>query len=739
MQHTNLMLLLAIWLWNITTIVCSQTPPKKLEPFNITKFRNVRQNVAETLQPRSGTIRQQQGSILCQRNTSPTNLESRQPRIPPINLKYRPCQLSNSSIKKKSLSTQYFAPRIAEDSRLNPATTTLQLNNTLISHLTSWEVFSSPVFGENIEQDTGFGGILKLSSQVTEGLGRDNIFVTDQIGHYFQLNRVRKEREISTTSSATEKLLGLETKMSLIATCLLGEGDPTHECTYTPGIVVDRDSIDPATLAPTKIFHTSNVGDIVTPESMTAIRGSGFQQGANGQEVGLDLYFPNVGTISREEGTSQIKRSEKIDLMPLATFSRVRQVVKGNDTEAVIGRTIKGTPLVFDSGSTLLNSIAAAVSFVLPDAVPKIDSSLDQFNPGVNQNLFFAANNTRLPADSYTIYHAGYGKAKSITSEVKNARQIPLGRFNGLWVGLSPVVEREYNNTSLYEPHGNITIISNAGGEGGAESDLQLVSLVNDDNFASSTMQNVHAQIYLKFFSQDADYYSSSLTTEKTSYRPHVSFTGNITGSRNVIRYYAGGIINKPLQVYLGLDHQYQTFNGWSFNTGGIGYLNPDREYYSQLWGNVNKKITFSPQTKLTFFTGFNYAIDRPDTINEVILSSRSSSVFIGSSAQWKRLSLSANYNFEGLLPNSLESRLVLNLKFAMSDRLSLSGYYTPINQNTSRSLYGANASLRLGKEYNSPSLSLGWSNTEYRFNNGFTQSDNVFTMVLRVVQPSNP
>ncbi len=193
------------------------------------------------------------------------------------------------------------------------------------------------------------------------------------------------------------------------------------------------------------------------------------------------------------------------------------------------------------------------------------------------------------------------------------------------------------------------------------------------------------------------------------------------------------------MQVYLGLDHKYQTFNGWSFDTGAIGYLNPDREYYSQLWGNVNKKITFSPQTKLTFFTGFNYAIDRPDTINEVILSSRSSSVFIGSSAQWKRLSLSANYNFEGLLPNSLESRLVLNLKFAMSDRLSLSGYYTPINQNTSRSLYGANASLRLGKEYNSPSLSLGWSNTEYRFNNGFTQSDNVFTMVLRVVQPSNP
>lgn len=80
-----------------------------------------------------------------------------------------------------------------------------------------------------------------------------------------------------------------------------------------------------------------------------------------------------------------------------------------------------------------------------------------------------------------------------------------------------------------------------------------------------------------------------------------------------------------------------------------------------------------------------------------------------------------------------------MNLGVAVSGRLSRSGYYTPINQNISRSLYGANASLRLGKEFNNPSFNLGWSNTEYRFKNGFIQSDNIFTILFRLRQLASP
>ena len=735
MQPIKLILLAAIAFWSFPAIA-SEPAKSETKQFKLAEFKVIRRNLAESLRT------DRQSDLLCQTDGSaPARSESGETirTIRRIRLKQNLCPPETPPAPQPQAASPYFDPRRADKRRLNPLTTTIPLNNTFISHRTDWEVFGNPVFGENIEQDVGFGGMLKLSSQVTEAHSADNIYTTDQTGYYLQLNRVRERRAISTNRFAVEKLLGLETKMSLIGSCLFGDGEPTEECTYMPGIMVDRDSIDPATLAPTRVFHTSNVGDVVTPESRRAIEHSGFQRGAGGQEIGVDLYFPNVGTISREEGTTQIRRKEKIDLIPLATFSRVRQVVKANHRRSVIGRTVKGTPLVFDDDRGLLTQSAAALSFALPDAVPKIAASPKRFNPGVNQNLFIAANNTRLPADSYTIYHIGFGSADSITAAVKHPKQIPLGSFHAVWVGLSPVVERKYQNTSLYEPYGNITIIADAGGEGGADSDVQLVSIVNDDNFASSTLQNIHSQIYIKFFSQNSDVYTDSSTVENTKYQPHISFTGNITGSRNVFRYYAGGIINNPFRAYLGLDYKYQTFNGWSFSTGSIGYLNPDREYYSQLWGNVGKQIKFNRRTKLTLSTGFNYALDRPNKIREVILSSRSSSVTLGSHLQWRRFSLGANYNFDNILPNSIESRLILNLGVAASDRLSFSGYYTPINKNISRSRYGANTSLRLGKDYNDPSLNLGWSNTEYRFENGFTQSDNIFTLSIRVGQPDNP
>ena len=122
-----------------------------------------------------------------------------------------------------------------------------------------------------------------------------------------------------------------------------------------------------------------------------------------------------------------------------------------------------------------------------------------------------------------------------------------------------------------------------------------------------------------------------------------------------------------------------------------------------------------------------------------MILSSRSSSVIIGTQVKWQKILLAANYNFPNLLPNSLEERLLINLQITLSDQVRLSGYYTPINNNISRSRYGANASVRFNKNYNSPTLILGWSNNEYEYSNGFTQSDNIFTILVRMGRPPNP
>lgn len=51
---------------------------------------------------------------------------------------------------------------------------------------------------------------------------------------------------------------------------------------------------------------------------------------------------------------------------------------------------------------------------------------------------------------------------------------------------------------------------------------------------------------------------------------------------------------------------------------------------------------------------------------------------------------------------------------------------------------------MRLGKNYNSPSLIFSWANNEYDFGNDpvgrkLVTTDNVFSIVFKIGQPANP
>ena len=57
-----------------------------------------------------------------------------------------------------------------------------------------------------------------------------------------------------------------------------------------------------------------------------------------------------------------------------------------------------------------------------------------------------------------------------------------------------------------------------------------------------------------------------------------------------------------------------------SSSAGAIGYLNPERDYYSQVLGNLAKKITVNKNANLTLSTAFNYALDRETMIGSTQL-----------------------------------------------------------------------------------------------------------------------
>ncbi|MBO1351452.1 MAG: hypothetical protein EBE86_030650 [Hormoscilla sp. GUM202] len=323
-------------------------------------------------------------------------------------------------------------PRVAAPEKLHPLTTTLPLNDIPINHFTQWQFSTRNAFAQTPENPIFLNGTLKLEGRVIESLTRNNIYTVDQEGSYWQLRSVTHQTAIATTTVEPQTMNGLEMQMSLIAPCLTSDSSTDQQCTFTPGLVADRSSIDPQLFVPTGLEQISNVGDAVTPESLAAIRQPGFQAGANGQEIGINLYFPNGGTFagnSQSEETA-IERNEKTEYAYAGTFSRIRQIVKANDTEAVLGRTVRGFTVFVEGENPSVNLAIQGAAQLLPEVVPKIEGSQNPVNTRINSILYRAASNARLPAGSFTIYSAGVGRARSLTPDMTSLKQVPRANYN---------------------------------------------------------------------------------------------------------------------------------------------------------------------------------------------------------------------------------------------------------------------------------------------------------------------
>jgi len=663
------------------------------------------------------------------------------PKEPKLNKK--PKSLINTSPDPNYI----IPPRIAPKEKINPGTTTLPLNDIPISHLTEWQLSALQAFAETTNSELFFNGTLKIQSRVIESVTRNNIYTVDQKGSYFQLRTVPLERTITTTTIEPQTMTGLEMQMSLTGACVFAGTNLDQQCTYMPGLVADRNSIDPKFFVPTRVLQTSQVGEIIKPETLAFMQLPGFQGGTSSQPIGVDLYFPNTGAFAGNSQSQEtdFQRQEEINYTLAGTFSRVHQVIKANDTEAVLGRTIRGFTIFVDGKNPWLNTIIQAGAQLLPDVIPDLEGSENPANSNINRNLFLAANNTRLPSSSFTIYSAGLGRAESLTPNITSLSQIPRANYHSLWFGLSPVIQRNYEDSeTFYQPTSPQFALANAGAEGGGNSNVNLVSAVNQDTYSTANLQNFHTQVYLNFLQQEVNFVKENIYREKMRYYPHLSFTGDWTGSQYLIRYYAGIIASEEVKLYLGTDYTRNTINGWSFRSGVIGYLNPDRDYYSQVWGNVGKTIRLSKNANLTLSSGFNYAIDRDTKIGDVVSISPASEVAIATRLNWGIVSIGLTNYFGGILPNSYDNRLLAEFSISPIKTLTLSGYIAPIDETSSRSLYGAGMIWQLKNQYNSPTLSFNWQNQQYDygndvFGNKLLVNDNIFTVLFRVGHPANP
>ena len=640
-------------------------------------------------------------------------------------------------------------PNIAPDEKIIPITTSLTLNDISISHLTKWQFSSYQTFANTENNDIVLNGIFKLNGRVIESLTRDNISTVDQKATYFQLRSVPLDRKVTTRTIEPKSLTGLEMSMSLTASCIFPDTPNDQICTYTPGIFTDRNSIDPNFLVPTRMSLNSNVGEIVKPETLAFMERPGFQGGTSTQPIGLELYFPNAGALpgNSQSQKTKIEREEEKNYTVTTTMSRIRQVVKANDTEAVIGRTIHGFTMFFDDENRGLNTAIQGVAQFLPNIIPDLKGSENPVNSNINRHLFLASNNTRLPGNSLTVYAVGVGRAKSLTPDITSLSQVPKGSYHSIWLGLSPIVDRSINlGRIFYDPTSPQVTIINSGGEGGEGSNVEFTSAVNQDTFSTVNqnalsavkLDNFYVQVYLQSLAQNVNYVQESIYREKTSYYPHLSLAGNWTGSQDVFRYYTGAIASEKVKFYLGTDYTIETVNGWRFSAGGIGYINPDRDYYSKIFGNANKTFRISKNANFSLLTFLNYAIDRETKIGSVVNNSPASELAVGARLNLRMASVGVTYYFGDILPNSFADRLLLELSIRPLPTVTFSSYVAPIDQTLTRSPYGASVTWKLKNKYNSPTLSLNWQNQKYDyaddpFGNEIIVNDNIFTVMFRL------
>ncbi|MBV5260639.1 hypothetical protein FLX56_19690 [Synechococcus moorigangaii CMS01] len=643
------------------------------------------------------------------------------------------------------------------DDRVPRKLTSFVLDGGTYSHLSDWGVSGAAISADALISDTGFNLFKKLDSTLKVGLTQDNILITDFTGLYARLGTALRSRKVETNIDVPVNLSGFRQRITITGDCgiINLEGD---ECSFLPPLQFEGYD---ERLIPTRLSLQEDWVPLfgeVSPETLEFIKQPGFQQGLPGEELGIDIFVPNAGSFEDTSRSRSASRFEETDNALALNLTQVRQVLKQNYQEAVLGRTIRGVNIISgDEDAALDTVIQLATASWLPEADPSIEGSDRPFNPRVNDNLFKAANGVRLPGNSYTSYQVGVARAASISEELAanpDPTQAPEGRSHYFWMGLSPVINRSFEviaagNTfkevgsftpiiSLEAEAGQANTGSNQPGLGGLENgsiDINDVEVIG--NILGNTitdLPNAYVQIALDIGLTSAIAINTTMYRELVNFVPHVSFTGNVTDYYTNRRYYVGALFDytggksgQNINPYIGADYNFDNRRGFKASTGFIGYANPDRDYYSRLWGNISKTFSDSEgspgkpaQKSFTVALDIDYAIDQEESVDgvddEIFIGSQGSKFTLSGAGRLGTFIAGVTHNFGNILKNSDESYTRLQVGTQLGEKISLAGYYTPFDEGSEIDLYGVSLGINLGSANTNAKLSLGWSQKKYVF-----------------------
>src|SRR6056297_574881 len=595
--------------------------------------------------------------------------------------------------------------------------------------------------------------VVPLTTEV-ESSSDNGVGLRRQTGWYVGLRAVDETRTVEWRRRVPVELIGFDLDVSVTGGCLV-PGIPSGDlCTFTPGITVQEDDIDPETLVPSRFRFDSDFGDRISPETHQALKDSpGFVRGAPDldERVGISLQVPNAGQVLDESrrGLSDIDRKERAVRRPIVTVSRVEQTLRSTDTHASLDHTTRGLVLLKRDEWDAYSAGAQIAAWLLPGMngdLPLGDGGLPEGN--ISNNLFLAANNLRLPRDGFTMFRTGSGRVTHPETAPRNPDETPAVFYNSVWLGASPVRSVSRSMTRSLRATGDRNIVESRFRQGGIGDPLEDITgritivdeIANEINALElQNIDDVFFQTGIGISRQDAVQEFVERQRSSFEYVPHLSFTGNRTDGRSVLRYYGGVLDPSDPNFYIGADGTYQFDNGVRVSGSMVYYTEPDFDYYNNVELSIARSFNTGSLGAVTLGVAGELQFDRPSLIpgtTDVGSVGDRVELFGQYQADWGRVS--GRVQTRDGRNSGRQSSLTLGATFPVFERAQMSVQVTPLSDEDAYVLGRVGLNLPLTRENGGPVLRAQYARLNYELgSDAFGQkqdtTEDTMSMVLQL------
>lgn len=602
-----------------------------------------------------------------------------------------------------------------------PITSTLSLDGIGFGLDDTWIYDLSSIDGSSRDFSLT-GGVTRILEQTLTDQRTRTLFQRNQNAWVLRLSSEQERVVTSITQSQPGRMLGFQLDLSATGRCFLPGSSADDFCTYTPGMTTVPGGYDPDTFVPTVFQIDSAVGDVISQDLHDSLSAPGFQRGedvAGEPLVGLSFDIPFAGFISDAGVSPELDRNQSVTNRLVLSVANIDQNLFSNSDTATVDRTVRAFVLLRPEEWTSAAILTQAGALLLPQMQRSLAPTQADARLNISNNLFYAVNNARIPADSFTVFQTGSAFVEHSLTPPRAAIETPTARYSGVWVGFSPVRNTTVTmNQSLVPVGPRNSVSSPTFAEGGIGSpfldalDLGLTIFDSiDESITEINFQGIddlYVQTGLDLSEQDAIQKMTTTETNEISYVPHFSYNGNITTGISVMRYYFGAIIEDTPNVYIGGDYTLATENGWNGYARLDLYSEPDTDYTSELEAQIAKSIRIDADSGFAiglsglaqlgdgFSENFVPTLDSDGTVVELI-------------GQYNNgpIGLVARHRVTDSPDDGLGRGTTLGLSYKPTDRLAISAQYTPYTSELNYIDAALGISWQVSEDANSPLLTM--------------------------------